>query len=168
MAAVWDHIVAQLDAQGFRWPCCYRVKKRKIQDRLCFGLAVEAQQQGDFLLLDNDEYAPAGLTRTLVPSTPSLATAAAPNATVDSALDSALDPALAIRCGLPSAIAQYYKTFAVKASCNVVQCGAECCRAKVAYKFWESRNVSNFVIASSNPFSLLIFRASPRETLMIS
>lgn len=94
MAAARDHIVAQLDAQDCRWPCFYRVKKRNIQDRLCFGLAVEAQQQGEFLLLDNDEDAPAGLTRTPIPSTPSPATATAPNTTVDSALDSALDPAL--------------------------------------------------------------------------
>jgi hypothetical protein len=78
-------------------------------------------------------------------------------------------------------IAQYNKIFAVNASCNAVECGAECCRGetrpangligsriKVAYKFWDLRNVSSFVIASSNPFSLLNFRASPRETPMIS
>lgn len=52
MAAARDHIVEQMDDRGPHWPGFQRVKKRKIQDRFCFRLAVEAQHQGDFELVE--------------------------------------------------------------------------------------------------------------------
>jgi hypothetical protein len=55
MTAARDHIVEQMDSQGLHWPGFQRVKKRKIQDRLCFGLAVEAQHQGDFEVVEQED-----------------------------------------------------------------------------------------------------------------
>ena len=52
MAAARDHIVEQMDDRGPHWPGFQRVKKRKIQDRFCFRLAVEAQHQGDFEVVE--------------------------------------------------------------------------------------------------------------------
>jgi hypothetical protein len=44
-----------MDGQGLHWPGFQRVKKRKIEDRLCFSLAVEAQHQGDFEVVEQED-----------------------------------------------------------------------------------------------------------------
>lgn len=52
MAAVPDYMVEQMDSQGLHWPGSQRVKKRRIQDRFRFGLAVKAPHQGDFEVVE--------------------------------------------------------------------------------------------------------------------
>ena len=55
MAAARDYIVEQVDSQGLRWPRFNHKSRLAIQHHLCFGLAVEAQHQGNFEVVEQED-----------------------------------------------------------------------------------------------------------------
>ena len=41
-----------MNDRNLRWPGFHKIKLRQVQDRLCFGLAVEAQRRNEFQLVE--------------------------------------------------------------------------------------------------------------------
>jgi len=43
-----DHVIQQMNNRALYWPGVHKVKMRKVQHRLCYGIAYDAQQNNVF------------------------------------------------------------------------------------------------------------------------
>lgn len=56
-AQVRDHIIAQMNkVEGFKWPSLHKVKEIHIQQRLTFGMACKAHDEGKFELSKQNDH----------------------------------------------------------------------------------------------------------------